>query len=435
MRRPRDLRFRVAIAFASFGAVVSMVMMLVMLLTTHDLGLRLIDDTLTAELDDFFARRIRNPSSLPPKTVTLHGYMQGGSGGQNEEIPHYLRALTPGRHDLTVGALSYRVAVADYQENRYFLLYDTTLQHKREQNVIILLAISVLLITPLVAALGGIWLVGIIIAPVTELAHQVRNRQPDQWSLQLADHFPNDEVGELAHAFDLHLARIHAFMERERAFTADLSHELRTSLTVILSATEMLLSDETLSERQRNRLQRIERATKDMAEMGTTLLLMAREQHTFSIGENTRLAEVIDEAVEKHRFLLKSKPIHLLVSTDPHLMLAADRGLVYIAVANLLRNAFAYTEQGEIAIEQNCTSLTVRDSGCGMVAQQTETLFLHYFHASNSKGSGIGLSLVKRICDHYRWTIQLTSKEQCGTIVRIQFNTAEYPDAPLSAFS
>jgi signal transduction histidine kinase len=425
MHRPRNLRFRVALAFAGFGAVVSTLLGMVMLLTTHDLGQRLIDDTLTAELDDFFARRSRNPASLPPKTVTLHGYVQGGPQDREEELPHYLRTLTPGRHDLTIGTLTYRVAVATQQDIRYFLLYDTTLQSRREQNSLILFSASVLLIT-LVAALGGVWLVGIIIAPVTELAYQVRNRQPDSWPLQLADRFPDDEVGELAHAFDLYLARLHSFMERERAFTADLSHELRTSLTVILSASEILLADENLSDRQRNRLLRIERATQDMAEMGTTLLLMAREQHTLSIGENTCLAEVIDEAVEKHRFLLKSKPIQLILQTDPQLCLAADRGLVYIAVANILRNAFAYTEQGEIAIEQNQTALTVRDSGCGMRAQQIETLFLRPFHTSvHSKGSGIGLSLVKRICDHYRWTVHLTSQEQSGTIVRIQFNTGK----------
>ncbi|WP_130471199.1 sensor histidine kinase [Candidatus Magnetaquicoccus inordinatus] len=424
MRRPRNLRFRVALAFAGFGAVVSTILGMVMLLTTHDLGQRLIDDILTAELDDFFARRSRNPASLPPKTVTLHGYVQKGPNEREDEIPHYLHGLTPGRHNLSVGTLTYRVAVATHQESRYFLLYDTTQQHKREQHFLFLFAAGVILIT-VVSALGGMWLVGIIIAPVTELARQVRNRQADSWPLQLAAHFPDDEVGELAHAFDLHLARLHSFMERERAFTADVSHELRTSLTVILSACEILLGDESLSERQRNRLQRIERAAHDMAEMGTTLLLMAREQHALSIGENSCLAEVINEAIEKFRFLLKSKPIQLSVNTDPQLYLAADRGLVYIAVSNIVRNAFAYTEQGEIVVMQDQCSLTVRDSGCGMRSQQMESLFLRHFHSSSySKGSGIGLSLVKRICDHYRWTMQLSSRELCGAEVRIQFHSA-----------
>ncbi|MBF0437999.1 MAG: HAMP domain-containing histidine kinase, partial [Magnetococcales bacterium] len=374
---------------------------------------------LTAELDDYFARRERNPHSLPPKTITIHGYIQEKNTAP-EEIPDYLRSLTTGRHSLTVGTLYYRVAVVERKEARYFFLYDTTLQEKREQRFTILLGASILIII-LISALGGVWMVGIIIAPVTELATRVKTRQPDVWSLQLADDFFQDEVGELAHAFDLHLARIRAFMERERAFTADLSHELRTSLAVILSAAEILLSDDSLTEKQINRVRRIDRAARDMSEMGTALLLMSREEHSLSIEESTCVADVIEEAVEKHRFLLKNKPIHLTHQTDPALLIPADRGLVFIAIANLIRNAFAYTEQGEIAILQDHASLTIRDSGCGL-RDPSETLFLRHFRAAPShEGSGIGLSLVKRICDRYGWKIKLTSQGGNGTTVHIIF--------------
>ena len=59
-----------------------------------------------------------------------------------------------------------------------------------------------------------------------------------------------------------------AFMERERVFSADMSHELRTALAVILSATEILLEDETLGDKQKTRITRIKRAANDMAELG-----------------------------------------------------------------------------------------------------------------------------------------------------------------------
>lgn len=420
MRHKHNLRFRVALAFASFGAMVSILMALSLLLATHDLGQRLIDETLTAELDDYFARRQRNPQSLPPKTVTLHGYVEEKSTNR-EEIPPYLHSLTPGRHDLQVGAISYRVAVLENKGTHYFFLYDSTLQQKREQKFIILIVAGIIIIT-LLSALGGVWLVGIIIAPVIELATRVRTRQPDIWSLQLADDFSQDEVGELAHAFDLHLARIRAFMERERAFTADLSHELRTSLAVILSSSEILLSDETVTEKQKNRVLRIDRAARDMAEMGTALLLMSREQRTLSVEETTCVADIIDEAVEKHRFLLKSKPIKVSVSTNPELVVTADRGLVFITIANLIRNAFSYTEHGTIQIVQDKSSLAISDSGCGMRTNQVETVFLPYFYTSSqTKGSGIGLSLVKRICDNYGWKIKMSSHEGCGTTVHIIF--------------
>ncbi|MBF0190512.1 MAG: HAMP domain-containing histidine kinase [Magnetococcales bacterium] len=417
MRQRLDLRSRVALAFAAFGAMVGILMALSLLLATHDLGMRLIDETLTAELDDFFARRARNPHSLPPRTVTLHGYALN-KGASPDELPHYLASLTPGRHNLIIGELSYRVAVTDRQETRYFFLYDTSLQQKREQRFLLLIAISILVIV-MISAAGGFWLVGLVIAPVTELANRVKNRQPDVWSLRLADDFSHDEVWELAHAFDLHLARIRAFMERERAFTADLSHELRTSLTVILGASEILLEDDTLTEKQKNRVERVERAARDMAEMGTALLLMAREERSLSVEEHACVADTVNEAVEKHRFLLKNKPIRVTLATDPALTLAADRGLLFIAVANLIRNAFAYTEHGAIEITQDATSLTIRDSGRGMGTRQNDSLLPR--HLTNHQGSGIGLTLVKRICDRYGWSLELTGQEGVGTTAIIRF--------------
>lgn len=417
MRRRLDLRTRVTLAFATFGAMVGLLMAISSLLATRDLGVRLIDETLRAELDDYFARRERNPRSLPPKTVTLHGYLLHKEADPGE-LPPQLLPLTPGYHNLIIGELSYRVAVADHHEYRYFFLYDTSWQQKREQRFIILIAATILIIV-LLSAVGGFWLVGVVIAPVTELANQVKNRQPDVWSLQLADRFPDDEVGELAHAFDLHLARIRAFMERERAFTADMSHELRTSLTVILGAAEILLADHTLTGKQKNRIARIDRAARDMSEMGSALLLMARENRTLLPRETTSVSAIITDAVEKHRYLLKNKPIHIHLQTDPTLQLAADRGLLFIAVSNLIRNAFAYTDQGHITIQQNHASLTIQDSGQGVRFHFPDPFPIPA--PVSHEGAGIGLTLVQRICHRYGWSLELTSQEGIGTTARLHF--------------
>ncbi|MBF0416816.1 MAG: HAMP domain-containing histidine kinase [Magnetococcales bacterium] len=417
MARRLDLRLRVALAFAAFGAVVACLMALSLYLATHDLGIRLIDETLSAELDDFFARRERNPHSLPPRTVTLHGYITS-TNESNRDLPDYLAHLTPGRHDLVVGASTYRVAVAYRDELNYYFLYDTSLQHRREERFLLLVAISILAIV-LISAVGGFWLVGGVIAPVTELARRVKDRSPDLWSLRLADAFAQDEVGELAHAFDLHLARLRAFMERERAFTADLSHELRTSLAVILGATEILMSDESLSDKQRLRVARVERAARDMAEMGSALLLMAREERSMALEEQSQVAEVVTEAVEKHRFLLKNKPIQLNVRVDSVLLLPVDRGLLFIAIANLIRNAFAYTDNGEIHILLEGAILTIRDTGRGLRSRQADALLPR--HLTQHEGAGIGLTLVKRICERFGWKFSLDGQEGIGTTARILF--------------
>jgi signal transduction histidine kinase len=424
MFRLHSLRGRVALYFSGFGALVSLLMAVMLHQAAHDLGQRLVDETLSAELDDYIARRERNPHSLPPSTVILQGYVR--ATGAADGVPDYLAVLPPGRHEVRVGTLSYRAAVLDRGGARYYLLYDISLQLKREQRFALQLGLIALAMT-LLSGLAGLGLSRVIVSPVAELATRVRHHLPEEWDQPLADHFHDREIGELAGVFDRQLIRMRAFMERERAFSADMSHELRTALAVILSATEVLRSDDTLSERQKARIVRIERAARDMAELGTALLLMAREDHSLA-GGGCQVAGVVAEAVEKHRHLLGSKPVSVEAHTDPSLVVQADCGLVDILVSNLVRNAFSYTASGTVSILQDAHALTVADTGRGIPGTAVDQVFLRHFRDIASEGAGIGLSLVKRICDRYGWRVRLESGERQGTTVTIQFvNTGLTP--------
>lgn len=414
-----DLRGRVALFFAGFGALISLIMAVVLYQSAHDLGQRLIDETLSAELDDYIARRERNPASLPPSTVILQGYVRGTDG--DGDVPDYLANLPLGRHDVRLGKLSYRVAILERGGTSYYLLYDTSLQARREQRYAWMLGLMTVAMT-LLSALGGIWLSRTVVAPVTDLAAKVRHRSPDDWEHPLADNFPTGEVGELARVFDRHLMRMRAFIERERAFSADISHELRTALAVILSSTEVLLDDEHLSDKQKARISRIERAARDMAELGTALLLMAREEHSLAAGGGCVLADVVREVVEKQRHLLAGKPVTVEVQTNPELILSADVGLVEILVSNLIRNAFSYTASGTVTVQQDANALTVTDTGKGIPGHAIEQVFVRHFRDMTSEGAGIGLSLVKRICDRYGWQVQLESSQHQGTTVKVSFS-------------
>lgn len=417
--RLRDLRGRVALFFAGFGALISLIMAMVMYQGAHDLGQRLIDETLSAELDDYIARRERNPASLPPSTMVVHGYVRSATG--EGEVPDYLAGLPVGRHDIRLGTIGYRVASVERGGARYYLLHDTALQARREQRFAWMLGLMVMTMTML-SALGGIWLSRTVVAPVTELAAKVRHRSPNDWEHPLADDFPAGEVGELARVFDRHLIRMRAFMERERVFSADISHELRTALAVILSTTEILLEDDGLSDKQKIRVGRIRRAAHDMAELGTALLLMAREEHSLAAGGGCVVADVVREVVEEQRHLLGTKPVKVDVHTDPELILSIDAGLVKILVSNLVRNAFAYTAMGSVVLRQDAGSLTVSDTGRGIPGHAIEQVFVRHYRDLSSEGAGIGLSLVKRICDRYGWRLRLESKEDQGTVVTVGFS-------------
>lgn len=420
MRRRLSLRLRVAATFAVFGAVVSLLLAAGLYAAAHDVGQRLIDETLRAELDDYIARHARNPRSLPPASVTLRGFVTRADE-QSQDMPEPLRAIGAGRHEVEIDGAPYRVAVAEREGLRYLLMFNETRQRVREQRFLGYLAAGVLAMT-LLSALGGAWLAARAISPVTELAAQVGRADPlDPPRLADAD-TPRDEVGELARAFDRYSQRLHAFVDRELAFTADVSHELRTPVAVIQGAVEVLAEDPRLDEAERGRLARIERAARDMGELIRALLLMAREADAEASADGAcDAAQVLRECVERHRHLLERRPTELRLEIRAQPRLPAEPALFAVVVGNLIRNAFAYTESGTVSISLEARSLTVADTGMGIKAEELGRVFQRYYKGSASRGAGIGLSLTKRICDRYGWDIELESREGQGTCARLRF--------------
>jgi signal transduction histidine kinase len=418
MRFSRSLRFRVATAFAAIGGVISLVAAVGLYVAVRDAGERLIDETLRAESEDLLARRSRNPLSPPPATATLRGYVLPAQAGEPVP-PAAIAAKPPGGHEVMLDEVHYRVAIADRAGSRYFLLYDETHFRQQQAYLILYLAAFVALMTLLSGALA-LWLAERVIEPVKELARRVREIRPDSHPGRFTEDFPHDEVGELASAFEQTLDRLAAFIDRERAFTADVSHELRTPIAVIRGAAEVLLADPTHPAKDRQRLERIERGAADMADLSTALLAMARERDD-ERRASFDLAHLVEETVDKHRHLLGNRPVDLAVEILARPRVAADANLASIAIANLLRNSFTYTERGSVCIRLDDRTLTVTDTGLGIPRAALDKVFQRLYKRPHSEGAGIGLSLVKKICDRYGWTVTLESEEGQGTRAVLDF--------------
>ena len=419
MRFSRSLRFRVATAFAAIGGVISLVTAIGLYVGVRDAGERLIDETLNAEIQDYLSRRSRNPNSLPPATATLLGYVLPAR--QGEPVPPADIATWPsGLHEIRLGGIFYRVAIADRADSRYFLLYNETLFRQKQASLILYLAIFVVLMTLLSGGLA-LWLAERVIEPVKELARRVRDVQLDSHAGRLSEDFSHDEVGELAQTFEQTLNRLADFIDRERAFTADVSHELRTPIAVIRGAAEVLLADETRPEKDRQRLQRIERGATDMADLSTALLAMARERDD-ERRDPVDLAALIEESIDKHQHLLGQRPVDICLEVLARPRVAADVNLMAIVIANLIRNSFTYTERGSVRIRLEEQLLSIADTGLGIPRAALDKVFQRLYKGANSAGAGIGLSLVRKICDRYGWTVSLESEEGQGTRAELRFH-------------
>ncbi len=418
MSRHQSIRFKLALTFAIFGAMVSLLLSLGLSVTAHKLGERLIDETLRAEIEDYMARRSRDPRSLSPATISIQGYVLDRSQG-TKCVPPELLSLGEGKHQLTLNGTPYRVAVADKSGDRYFMLFNEAAQRQREETFLSHLVTGAIIMV-LVSAWVGWWLAGRVVAPVAELARRISRASPEIDPDAVAQGFANDEIGQLAQRFGSTLKRKRAFIERERDFTGDVSHELRTPLAIVQGVVELMEEDKQLDEKQRERVARIGRANREMINLTTALLLMARETRDEAVMQTCDVSEVVSAAIEMHRHLLRSgTTVSVEFHAYPHV--AAERTLLGVVVANLIRNAFTHTPSGNVTISVEENGLTVRDTGTGIRGEEIGKVFQRNFKGSGSSGSGIGLSLVKRICDRYGWETIIESREGHGTSAQLIF--------------
>lgn len=419
----RSLKFKLALTFAIFGAMVSLLLSLGLFFAAYSLGERLIDETLHAELDDYIARRLRNPESPPPATVSIKGYllMQGQS---DVSIPPELRMLHEGTFALTLNNTPYRVAVADRGKSRFFMLFNEQRQRHREETFILYLAAGSLIMI-LLSAWVGWWLACRGVAPITELTRRVSRATPED-DAEVAQGFARDEIGQLARVFSSYLKRMRAFIDRERNFTSDVSHELRTPLTIVQSVLELMEDGKQSPDKLRERVEKIGRANREMVNLTTALLLMAREDTDDAVMQTCDVCKVVGAAIEMNRHLLSvNTSVNFVCISQPGV--AAERTLLSVVAANLIRNAFIYTPSGMVSISVEPNALIVRDTGIGIRGEEVGKVFQKHFKGTNSTGSGIGLSLVKRICDRYGWEIIITSTEGQGTTAQLVFGNRMNP--------
>lgn len=413
------LRYRVAAALAAFGGVVSFVQALGVYVAVHTLEERLLDETLSAEMQAHVLRQNRNPDFVPASTTTIRAYAFAPES--QADVPAPVAALLPGRGHVVVDGIPYRAAVEDHAGARFVILYNQSKLLQREKDLLLLLFAGTLAITVL-AGLAGLWLSARVIAPITDLIQRVAKQRPEEPPQPLAPNYKWDEIRKLAEDFDAYLARLRAFIERERMFTSDVSHELRTPLAVIDGASEVLLDDPDLPARSRKQTARIARAAREMTAVTTALLALSREGGDRSADASScDVAAVLQEVIDGLSDVLRTKPVSLHVDVRAHPDVAAERAVLTVVLGNLLRNALSYTPKGEINVRLDRDSFSIHDTGIGIAASELPRVFERHYRGAHSRGEGIGLALVKRICDRYGWVIDIDSEPDRGTTVHLRF--------------
>jgi signal transduction histidine kinase len=384
----------------------------------------LLHRTLVREMQQLKTELSETAQAAPPSSSGLTGFIVR-TPDNLAALPPQLQSLPNGVHeDILIRDRTYFVAVDATAGARLYLLLDTAHVEALEDSVVTV-AVLVGLLALGLSAVIGFALSRAVMRPVTELASDVSRLDPSRRHERLGNRFSNREVGVIAAAFDDYMERLDRVLEREQAFTEDASHELRTPLAIIASAAELLLEEPALSQAGRERILRIRRATTQMQSLIEALLFLARGESD-GAAQPCALDQIVREAVEVVATGAAVKSLQLNVQIEPVLVAGAP-AMVSCVVNNLLLNAVNFTQEGFIDVKLTQTELTVRDTGIGIPPQDLSRIFERRYRGAQSRGLGLGLYLVSRICQRLGWTIQTSSAAGSGTIFRILLDARTAP--------
>ena len=413
MRLPKRLTARIVVAFVGFGGILSVLLALLVLGAFAYAERDQLEELVAAELD--YLRESGEPHAMALETISL---FQGSEADMRRQLPADLAALEPGMHRLEHPARLIGVE-RDGGLLRVVSL-DFAQMHAREHRLMVVLALAVLAAL-YISAWIGFWLSKTIAAPVRQLAEAVTRRSTDNRHA-LAPDYANDEIGALARAVDGYESRIRGLLEREREFTDRASHELRTPVTVISGATELLLEDSSLSPASMARVERIRRAALDMAELIETFLLLARERGEESAQEAEQdtdkpLSALVRRVLDQQRVWLAAKPVELVLEIDADPPCPGPQRLLAIVVANLVRNACQYTERGMVHVRLRADGLDVSDTGPGLQPQGDGE---PPAGSRRGAGSGLGMPLVRSLCERGGWSVHWSERPGGGTVASLR---------------
>jgi len=422
MQYRHRLRTRIIFSFLLLGLGLTGLFALSTMYLRSRLEGQLVDNTLQKEVDSFVAQVRSNPESQASFSMLTAKIW---STRNAYKMPLPLQGLGTGVYDIVE-------VDADGQTHRYkyairrdddlvsYVRYDVTSASLGERQLMLALAAAVIAFT-LLAWLIGIWSSSRVISPVLDLAGRLRGMAGRGQPEKLAPHFPDDEVGELAAALDDYAARMTTLVKRDREFNADVSHELRTPLAVIRGASELLLASADLPAKMRQRLQRIDRAALQCADLTTALLMLSRNERGTG---HTDLHKLALQLAEANRSQLGGKPVQIFVEGAADAFVDAPEAVLAVAIGNLLGNACKYTQEGEVRLHVEHNRIRIADTGPGLSAEDAARLFERGYRGSGAvgtSGGGIGLSIVRRLCELYGWQVAIAPRPESGAEATLVF--------------
>ena len=333
-------------------------------------------------------------------------------------------------------------------ENKKFLYYDTRLQDEddwirgiyplgkvqKEIETLWNIAIALSVLFLIFVVIVGYRIIKNAFKPVKQISNtalEIKRSKDFSNRIELEDS-NDDEIHKMASTFNEMLDTVEEVFIHEKQFSSDVSHELRTPITVILAQSEYALQYSDTFEEAKESLEVINRHAKRMTNLINQIMELSKLERQKEIEkEKINLSNIVLQLLEDYKPLLESKNLNLVYNVEKDLRIQGNKIMLERVFLNILMNAIKFTKTNiEVSLirEGKTAVLKIRDDGIGISEENKKFIWERFYQVNDSrnkednKGSGLGLSMVKKIVDLHSATIELESELDQGTCFTIKFN-------------
>lgn len=272
-----------------------------------------------------------------------------------------------------------------------------------------------------IGLVGGWWLSGRAILPIRTISATATRIADGNLSERISTDGTESELDQLSHVLNTTFERLHAAFERQKQFTADASHELRTPVTILLSETQRILKRERSNEEYRAALETCRSTSERMRRLIEALLQLAHQESTGDTAprEICDLADIARDCVQQLEPLAAQHQLRITTELQPAVCRGNPTALATL-ITNLITNALQHHDhpQGNIRVmtkrDKNNAVLAVCDDGPGIPPEDLPHLFERFYRVDKARTSGsghigLGLAIARTIIENHQGTITGTN--------------------------
>ncbi|HEX2577208.1 MAG TPA: HAMP domain-containing sensor histidine kinase [Aquihabitans sp.] len=279
------------------------------------------------------------------------------------------------------------------------------------------------------AVLAGWVVAGRALRPLGEVTATARRLSIDSLHQRIALAGPDDELKELADAFDAMLDRLSSAVASQQRFVADASHELRTPLAVVRTEVDVALADPDPSVPDlRSMAGRVRDAAIRSEQLVGSLLVLARSERDVALDDDLDLGELAAAAVAAASAEIDAAGLSVSTALRPTVV-RGDRHLVESLVTNLVVNAVRHNvDGGTVRVATADGQIEVANTGHVIDADEVEALLEPFARGpaeaarTARTGHGLGLAIVRSVAHAHGATLSVEPLKRGGLRVRVEFS-------------